>query len=163
MQSAVYPWSIRSLLIGHPTLGGLMDLCEENYRMLGRLIPDMHCARGYLRSESGSGVDLHLDILEQTPYTTLLHLTYYFSHEGQPLPDPDATLRAYHDAGQVEVLDLRQTALPLVRGPHYPTLNQKWKANMFISKWLAYSVTQGHCFASRPQVGACGGPLALNY
>ncbi len=146
MQTAVYPWSLRSLITGRPTLGGLMDLCEENYRTLQRLIPDLRTVDGYARSQPAWGVDLYLEVLEQTPYTTLLHLTYYFSQAERPLSDPDATLRAYHDAAQVEVLDLRQTALPLARGPHYPTLAQKWKANLFIAKWLAYCIGQGHRF-----------------
>ena len=146
MRVSVYPWSLRSLLQGRPTLGELMALCEENYRVLARLIPEMSDLAGYLRSELSQGMDLHLEILEQTPYTTLLHLTYYFHHDKGAIPDPDATLRAYHDASQVEVLDLRQTALPLVRGPHYPTLEQKWKANLFLSKWLVFSLAQGHLF-----------------
>lgn len=134
------------MLQGRPTLGGLMALCEENYRVLARLIPEMPDRAGYLRSDLPRGMDLHLEILEQTRYTTLLHLTYYFPHQNGAIPDPDTTLRAYHDARQVEVLDLRQTALPLARGTHYPTLEQKWKANLFLSKWLVFSLAQGHTF-----------------
>jgi hypothetical protein len=142
----VYPWSLNSLWRERPSLGGLMALCEENYRILARLVIDMREHQGYRRSPLHQGMDLHLEILEQTPYTTLLHLTYYFPHEGSALPDPDASLRAYHDACQVEVLDLRQTALPLARGPHFPDLEQKWKANLFLSKWLSYCLSQGHQF-----------------
>lgn len=149
MLTAVYPWSLRSLLTGRPNIGGLMELCEDNYRVLKHLIPEMNEVDGYLRSRSSLGMDLHLEILEQTPYTTLLHLTYYFADQGANRPDPGATMRAYHDAAQVEVLDLRQTALPLVRGPHYPTLEQKWKVNLFLSKWLSYCVAQGHRFENR--------------
>ena len=154
MRVPAYPWSLRSLLLGRPSLGGLMDLCEENYRVLTRLVPQLHHLDGYLRSELPRGMDLHLEILEQTPYTTLLHLTYYFPHETGVVPDPDTTLRAYHDAVQVEVQDLRQTALPLARGPHYPTLEQKWKANLFLSKWLAFCVAQGHRFEPAAAVPA---------
>ena len=146
MRAPLYPWSLHPLSSLCPSLGCLMDLCEENYRVLMRLIPQLGEAEGYLRSELPEGMDLHLEILEQTPYTTLLHITYYFSHEAGMEPDPDTTLRAYHDAAQVEVQDLRQTALPLDRGPHFPPLEQKWKANLFLSKWLAFCVAQGHCF-----------------
>lgn len=56
--------------------------------------------------------DLFLEVLEQAPYTTLPRLTYYFPHHDgrvhrMPDPNPDTLLRAYHDAGQVEVLSLR--------------------------------------------------------
>jgi uncharacterized protein YqiB (DUF1249 family) len=145
MRVNAYPWNPYPLLYGRPGLGSLMQLCEENHLTLLRLMPDMRGLRGTHRSGL-HGLDLYLEILEQTPYTTLLHLTYYFPHVDCHRPDPDATLRAYHDAGQVEVLDLSQTALPLSRGPHYPTLAQKWKANLFLSKWLSYCVSQGHRF-----------------
>lgn len=146
MQASTYPWTLRGLLKGRPTLGCLLELFEENYRILSRLVPQLRQSEGSYRSTRGLGMDLYLEVLEQTPYTTLLHLTYYFPHAGGAHPDPDTTLRAYHDAGQVEVMDLRQTALPLARGPHYPTLEQKWKANLFLSKWLAYCLNEGHGF-----------------
>jgi uncharacterized protein YqiB (DUF1249 family) len=110
-------------------------------------------------------MDLYLEVLEQTPYTTCVHLTYYFQHQDQGAhPDPDATLRVYHDSGQVEVLDLRQQALPLSRGGDQAALAQKWRVSLFLSKWLAYCVQQGHRFASpaehsdaarKEPVGAC--------
>jgi uncharacterized protein len=140
--------SLHCLLYGPPTLGHLMELCEENYRALLRLAPELTRSRGIGRSAQVPGLDLYLEVLEQTPYTTLLHLTYHFPHGEATQPDPDATLRAYHDAGQVEVLELRQTALPLPRGPQLESLGQKWRANLFIAKWLAYCLAQGHSFAS---------------
>ncbi len=151
MQAPAYPWTLRGLIWAHPSLGGLLDLLEENYRILSRLIPDMRQSSGAHCSPRGLGLDLHLEVLEQTPYTTLLHLTYYFPHAGGTLPDPDTTLRVYHDAGQVEVMDLRQTALPLARGPHFPTLDQKWRANLFLSKWLSYCLSEGHYFPAAGQ------------
>jgi uncharacterized protein YqiB (DUF1249 family) len=143
-----------------PTLGGLMALCEENYALLSRLVIDMREHRGHGRSRLNQGMDLHLEVLEQTPYTSLLHLTYYFSQAGASLPDPDASLRAYHDANQVEVLDLRQTALPLPSRGNFPTLEQKWRANLFLSKWLSYCVAQGHCFI--PAMSHGQRPLAVS-
>jgi uncharacterized protein YqiB (DUF1249 family) len=101
------------------------------------------------------GLDLHLEIIEQAPYTTLLRLTYFFPHnDGRvhriPQADPDALLRVYHDAGQVEVLDLRQTSLPIRRNYQYPALETKWRANLFLSKWLAFCARQGHRFPNEP-------------
>lgn len=154
----MYPWSLHSLLNARPSLGELQALCEENYRLLERLIPEMQDIYGYHRSEPYMGLDLHLEVLEQTPYTTLLHLTYYFGHEhGVVRPDPDTTIRAYHDAGQVEVIDLEQMALPLPRGPHFPNLQQKWRVNLFLSKWLNFCVTQGH----RIDAGTAGAQTSI--
>jgi len=149
-----YPWSLYSLLVGKPTVGGLMDLCDQNYRHFMRLSPVIRELSGCYRSEVAGYMDLHLEILEQTPYTTLVHLTHYFTHDTGAAPDPDATVRIYHDSRQAEVLDLRQSALPLKRGIHNPTLEQKWRANMFLSKWLSFCVLQQHCFrAAYPAAG----------
>ncbi|WP_428603282.1 DUF1249 domain-containing protein [Sedimenticola sp.] len=143
-----YPWSLKQLLSGKPTVGWLMDLCEENYHYLMRLAPDLRNMQGRYRSRLDSAMDLYLEILEQTPYTSLLHLTYYFDHESEQLPDPDATIRIYHDSRQAEVLNLKQHVLPLNKGFIRPTLEQKWKISLFLSKWLSFSVRQGHCFSS---------------
>jgi len=128
-----------------------MSLCEESYRLLLLMAPHLRGLRGECRSLVPGGIDLHLEVLEQTPYTTLLRLTHYFPYDdGQPhrlaQPDPDALLRAYHDAGQVEVVDLLQTALPIHAYYQHPALLAKWRANLFLSKWLAYCLRQGHGF-----------------
>lgn len=141
-----YPWSLRSLISGKPTVGWVMDLSEQNYRYLMRLIPEMQQLQGAYLSRLDGAMDLYLEVLEQSPYTSLLHLTYYFAHETGQLPDPDATIRVYHDSQQAEVLNLKQSSLPLKRGFIRPALVQKWKVGLFLSKWLSYSVHQGHCF-----------------
>jgi uncharacterized protein YqiB (DUF1249 family) len=130
-----------------------MALCEENYGVLRRLAPDLAELRGEARSQCEGGMDLHLEIIDQARYTTLLRLTYFFPYEDVrvhrlPQADPDALLRAYHDASQVEVIDLRQTALPLHKHYQSPALDAKWKANLFLSKWLGYCVLIGHRFHS---------------
>lgn len=154
MRMPWYPWSIKPILTGEPTIGWLMDLCEENFLLIERLSPKIRSLQGkYLSSLEGS-IDLYLDVMEQTPYTSLIHLTYYFVHEnGQaPEPDPDALVRVYYDSRQIEVLELRQKVLPLKRGMQWPTLDQKWKANLFLSKWLGYCVQQGHHFGPQQKL-----------
>lgn len=165
MQVTHYPWATSLARSGRPTVGNLMGLCEENYRTLLRLIPDLRWIQGEMRSVLDQDLDLHLEILEQAPYTTLLRLTYYFPHNDGLVhrlrdPDPDALLRAYHDAGQVEVLDLRQTALPLHNNYRYPALEIKWKVNLFLSKWLAFCVMRGHLFPRGPETPAALGEKA---
>lgn len=154
-----YPWGLQSLYSARPTVGWLMDLCEENYLYLLRLAPGLRLLEGRYLSHLEVAMDLHLDILEQTPYTTLLHLTYYFSHEAGQQPDPDARLRVYHDSRQAEVIDLRQRQFLLQESNQKPTLEQKWQTNLFLSKWLSYCLWQGHVFHAEQQVsdapGAC--------
>ncbi len=126
-------------------------LSEENYHHLMRLAPDMPLLEGKHVSSLGQGVDLHLDILDHTPYTDLIHLTYYFPHGVGHYPDPDATLRVYHDFRQADVLDLRQSSLPMQRWGSNSTLEQRWKINLFLSKWLNYCTLQGHYFSAEFQ------------
>jgi uncharacterized protein YqiB (DUF1249 family) len=152
MQAPRYPWALQCITRGRPTVGDLMEMCEENYLALRRLAPDLKHLRGEFISRRAGRLELHLEIIEQSPFTSLLRLTYFFPHgdvEVHRIPeaDPDALLRAYHDAAQVEVVNLRQTALPIHSHYRYPALEAKWKANLFLSKWLGYCLGQGHRFA----------------
>ncbi|WP_325292754.1 DUF1249 domain-containing protein, partial [Thiocapsa sp.] len=128
-----------------------MSLCEENFVRLARLVPDL-VARpsGVYGSRCSDGVDLYLEVQKQARFTTILRLTYLFPVQGVVLPDPDARLRVYHDARQVEVIDLRQTVLPLRADYRAPALVDKWQANAFIGKWLSYCLRQGRVFADAP-------------
>ena len=100
-RAARYPWSGILLTPERPSVGDLMRLCEENYAWLKRLAPGLADWRGEFQSLGRDGVELHLEVIEQSPYTSLLRLTYLFPQlDGQehriPLADPDALLRAYH-------------------------------------------------------------------
>lgn len=152
MTRSDYPWSLKFLRPRHPGMDLVQRLSEENYHHLMRLAPDMQIMQGKHLSSLGESVDLHLDVQDQTPYTSLIHLTYYFPHGVGHYPDPDATLRLYHDFRQVDVLDLRQSALPMQRWGGNPTLEQRWKINLFLSKWLGYCIQQGHHFSAAFQV-----------
>ncbi len=147
MRPADYPWSLKFLRPRHPGMDLVQRLSEENYQHLLRLAPDLPLLEGKHVSSLGQGVDLHLDVQDQTPYTSLVHLTYYFPHGVGHYPDPDALLRVYHDFRQLDVLDLRQSVLPMRRWGDNPTLEQRWKINRFLSKWLSYCVLQGHRFS----------------
>jgi uncharacterized protein YqiB (DUF1249 family) len=154
---------VNDFLSWTPRVGDLMVLCEENFGLLRRLAPELEQLTGRLCSSAPRGADLLLTVLDQAPYTTELRLTHVFPrsmpsegavqgigpsiHPDAILhSDPDARLRVYHDACQVEVLDLRQTALPIYSDYRHPALAAKWRANLFLSKWLGYCVREGHCF-----------------
>lgn len=137
-------------LARRPTVGDLLALCEENYHYLMSLVPQLRRLQGVHRSRRPDHQDLHLTIIEQTRYTTLIRLTYEFRHDGAEaddgVADPDALLRVYHDARLVEVEDLRQQALPTRRLYEAPGLENKWRVNLFVAKWLAFCASQGHVF-----------------
>lgn len=142
------PWTgqLKRLLSAPPTVGALMSLCEENYAHLLRMAPELKAMAGSQCSRRAGHMDLYLQVLEHTPYTSLIHLTYYFDHHDGQQPDPDVVLRVYHDARQVEVQELNQQVLPMERLFEAPGLLNKWRANLFVSKWLAFCVLQGHRF-----------------
>ncbi|NKN32222.1 DUF1249 domain-containing protein [Marichromatium bheemlicum] len=147
MQPCAYPWTDSLPLVARPNVGALLALCEENFARLGRLAPDLTALSGRRCSRRQDGVDLVLEIESQTRYMTLLRLTYLFPvGETGVRADPDARLRAYHDARQLEVLTLEQSLWSMRNGYAPPTLAHKWRANLFLAKWLNYCLGQGHCF-----------------
>ncbi|QIK39107.1 DUF1249 domain-containing protein [Caldichromatium japonicum] len=114
---------------------------------LRRLAPGLRdYPLGRLISRCPGAVDLALEIEAQAPYTTSLRLTHLFAASAGH-SEPDARLRVYHDARQVEILSLRQSILPLRVGYAPPALSDKWRANLFLSKWLQFCCSQGHGFA----------------
>jgi uncharacterized protein YqiB (DUF1249 family) len=159
-----YHRDLIGLAFGRPTVGDLMTLCEENFVLLCRLAPHLKDQRGVAVSRRKGSVDLFLRVEEHSRYTSLIRLTHLFSGtdgDGEPSPaggdeggggltgpraDPDARLRIYHDARQVEVLDLRQTVLPLHADYQRPALESKWRVNLFLGKWLTFCLRQGHRF-----------------
>ncbi|WP_050984656.1 DUF1249 domain-containing protein [Thiorhodococcus drewsii] len=143
---------VSELCSGRLNVGALMALCEENYGRLSRLAPSLHQAQGSLVSRQSGTMDLYLHVLAQSRYTSEVRLTYLFdSHEAERMcADPDAHLRVYHDARQVEILDLRQGVLPLRTHYAHPALADKWQANLFLSKWLIFCLRAGHRLHSDP-------------
>lgn len=174
MQAPSLVLSRLDLLAAAPNVGGLMALCEENYGALLRLAPALPGLHGRLRSQPEGRAELLLTMVEQSPYTSTLRLTHLLPAAGAsgqhpagqqpsrpPHSEPDALLRAYHDAEQVEVLSLRQTVLPILSHYERPALAAKWRANLFVSKWLGYCLREGHGFPSSASATLAGEPLEL--
>ena len=146
---------LHTTLDRRPNVGRLVDLCEQNYALLHRLMPELLHMRGEYQALSCGHADLHLDVLEHSRYTSLIHLTYYFEHAQGRQPEPDAVLRVYHDARQLEAIELRQADAVLSADALYeePGLHNKWQLNCFVGKWLEFCVAAGYRFTpSEPLV-----------
>jgi uncharacterized protein YqiB (DUF1249 family) len=156
VQHPIVEPGLQRILAAPTSVGALLELCEENFQLLRLIAPDLRAMRGSHHSRRAGQLDLHLDILGQSPYTTTLRLTYYFDEQQGRAPDPDATLRVYHDARQLEVLDLRQQALPVERLFERPGLARKWKASVFLSKWLWFCLRNGHRFEPKAHPDSAG-------
>jgi len=158
--------------LGIPRLGRLrwlMGLYAENFRAFAHLFPVADLAPGRYRSSVADGRDLHLDVLERQPYTTILRLTY--AEIIDPVSgeaDPSAYLRLYHDSRQLEathcyigrnwqdVIGLRPPAATLVE--------HRLRMNTFLGKWLDYLRECGHQRATLRTIATtqeCHRPAAL--
>ncbi len=125
----------------------LMDMYENNYMRLRRLVPDLSKLQDSTVSRLPGCLSLHMAVLERTKFTTTLYLTYYFEDADQAVAEPALTIRVYHDAHQVEVLTghLRHGRQQY---DHIPAKAKqvKWKFNRFLYKWLGYCLYLGHSF-----------------
>src|SRR5690606_40648131 len=90
----------QGLVVAQPrSFTGRMTLYESKYIRLKRLVGDPRAMRGALVSCLADEPVLHLQVLEQTRYTTVLLLTYRFDGAGA---EPDLRVRIYHDARMAE-------------------------------------------------------------
>ena len=144
---------------------GLMTLYESNYIKLSQLVSDLSEFPGtrprVAVSYSATDCDLHLEVQLKEAYTTTLKMTYLFPPEEgsaggadavthEPVPDPDLTVRIYHDARLVEAMKGREEhqhhKLRALAKAHSLELNWRWRNNMLLNKWLDYLLDMGHAF-----------------
>ena len=136
----------------------LSRVCEENYRRLLDLIPDLsNVAQSAVAGVEGKPA-LHLRLLERSPYTLTLELTHCFTWEFDALREPAVTIRVYLDARAVEVL--RDRERPLARealgkeGGAREVMDYKWTLNYFLSQWLDHCLAANYRFAFTEAEGA---------
>ncbi len=125
------------------SFSGLMELYEHNYLRMRKIVPDLEIADEMI-SVSPGHLDLYLSVTERCRYTTMLRMTYQFEQNAKTVCQPDMHIRIYHDARIAEVQDrLDRKHRRIYSGQ---TLEQKWKLNRFLYKWLGYCIFQGHYF-----------------
>ena len=132
----------------------LMTLYESNYIRLRGLMGDVRSMAGRIVSSTPSDCDLHVEIVEHSPYTTVLRLTYVFDEPAGQLADPDLEVRVYHDARLAEASRcarwVKHPGLESIRSGLSVALGERWLRNMLLNKWLDYCVDRGHRFAEAP-------------
>jgi len=125
------------------SFSGLMDIYEHNYLRLRKIVPDLEIADEMISVTPGH-LDLYLSVTERCKYTTMLRLTYLFRQDGKSVCQPDMHIKIYHDARIAEVQDRLDRKHRRIYSGN--TLQQKWKLNRFLYKWLGYCIFQGHYF-----------------
>ena len=130
----------------------LMSLYESNFIRLGWLAGNVASLDGAYQSRIAGDCDLQLSVVERSPYTTTVNLTYLMPEEQANRRFPDMGVRVYHDARLVEAQEWAQGqghAAPRGRRNKVACeLDQRWARNMMLNKWLEYCVERGHRFSS---------------
>ena len=133
------------------SFAGLMEMYEANYIKIRKLCGTTRSLPPVAVSRISKGMDLYLQVLENTKYTSTLILTYYFTE-----PDlgfhayPNLKLRIYYDALQAEVMSQayrrQDPDFQAFNHASSPSLLKKWRMNRFLYKWLSFCNRQGHSF-----------------
>jgi uncharacterized protein len=126
----------------------LMTLYESNYIRLRAIAGDVRGLTGRSVSSAAGDLDLHLEALEHSPYTSILRLTYFFGEAGAAVAEPDLEVRVYHDARLAEASHcsrrVRHPGLARLQHGLPATLGERWRRNMLLNKWLDYCAERGH-------------------
>ncbi len=139
-------------------LRALHALCEANYARLLRLFPDYESCNS--RQIALPRVRVRLDVVERSRYTTLFSLRSF----APARPDDEAgaeidgdrrfwlaplrmELRAYHDAGMLEVVNVQDRG-PTAGRYSYPNSamhqqDEKAQQNAFLADWLSHCLHHG--------------------
>jgi len=132
---------------------GLMALYESNYLRLLHLVPELERLDGCFRSRVAGDCELFVDVLDRSRYTVTLGLTYHFETDGGRVADPDMQVRAYLDGCLAEAMSIggkhRHTKLRRLLRAGRRTLDERWKRNVVLNKWLEYLTDQGHLILER--------------
>lgn len=131
-------------------LHDLNRLNEVNYQLIMRLIPDLLNMPDTAVSKAKNADDLHLQVIERSPYTTALSLTHHYRAGAIRLAVPDLWLRVYHDvcvAEAIAQIDGNSPAHARAYDWHRGLdAEVKRQLNTFTEKWLRDCLQQGHVF-----------------
>lgn len=139
-------WSAGEKPLSNSQLAKLLTLYEQNYVLIRLLVPRLQeMPQGVYWSRVEHCLDLRLQVLEISPYTTTVNLSYVFDGSTRGHAAPDLQVRVYHDARSTEALS------GLVHGHRLTTrtvrtLEGSWQLNRFLYKWLRYCRHRGHIF-----------------
>ena len=122
----------------------LHALCEANYARLMMLFPDYETCNS--REFAVGSALVRLDVKERCRYTTIFHL-HQQRAEPRWLGQLRVEVRAYHDAGMLEV-GIFQSHRSVAARYQYPNRNmyqedEKSQQNRFLADWLEHCLQNG--------------------
>jgi uncharacterized protein YqiB (DUF1249 family) len=119
------------------SFGTLMAIYENNYHRLHRLMGGFLNVAPVTVSSIEGDCDLKLTLLERTPYTLTLQLTYEFLPQTELNDAPNLYVRVFEDARLC-------SAEAVLDHPKARTLEARWQRNIFLNKWLDYLLDRGY-------------------
>lgn len=130
----------------------LQNICETNYHKLFSLIPDLKGIDSSAQGFSDGKPMLHMRILEQSPYTKTIQLSYFFENDAEPFLEPAVKIRLYFDVRIAEVLrDYKRVEVSnAIDDISLSTdiMDYKWRLNYFLEKWLDHCLKADYNFVS---------------
>jgi hypothetical protein len=125
-------------------LQALHAVCEVNYARLIRLFPDYESSNS--REFIAGSARVRLEVIERCRYTTIFHL-HQQQGESRWLGLLRIEVRAYHDAGMLEV-GMFQSHRHVAARYGYPNKqmlqqDEKVQQNRFLADWLEYCLHSG--------------------
>ena len=157
METPVYIWARVEFQIGMKRadnhysidLPRHMAECDANYLRIMRLFPGLRDRHGDTLDVTIAGrrAEVSIEVLERSPYTTVIRLT-----QGPEAPspwglNPGFTVRIYHDARCAEVVEY-QRARHFKAVYAYPNdamrqKDEKVQVNRFLGEFLSYCLRNG--------------------
>lgn len=135
-----------------------LEQCDDNYRRLARLVPDLkRTDRCRFRIFSGTAaLNVTCEVIHRSRYTTVLSLSLPASVRG--LGEMRIKVRVYHDARTAEVIEFQgQRRFDAVYGYPNPRMRQpdeKAQVNRFLSEFLNVCLTHGVAHQERVTIGS---------
>jgi uncharacterized protein len=130
-------------------LAELHAVCEANYTRLLRLFPDYENTNA--REFAVGSARVWLEVVERCRYTTIFRLHQQHS-DARWLGNLRIEVRAYHDAGMLEV-GVFQSHRRIAARHHYPNAamyqqDEKSQQNRFLAEWLEHCLQNGRASQS---------------
>lgn len=128
----------------------LQNICEANYHKLFSLIPELRDIDDSAQGFSDGKLMLHMQILEQSPYTKTIQLSYFFENKAEALLEPAVKIRLYFDVCIAEVLrDYKRVEVSKAVEDislSSDIMDYKWRLNYFLEKWLDHCLKADYTF-----------------
>ena len=130
----------------------LQNICETNYYKIFSLIPNLREINESAQGFSHGKPMLHVEVLEQTPYTKTIQLSHFFENENDVLLAPAVKIRMYFDVCTAEVLRdyKREEVVKAITdiSQSKDIMDYKWRLNYFLEKWLDHCLKNNYDFVN---------------